>query len=1459
MRKKKLMTQAFAGMLVTALVLQSTPMAATHAQAAQKVVIKTQKQLDAALKNKKVASIEIRTKNGTTFSIKRGTYNKSVVVDATKAKVVNNGKFKSVTVKNAASYTEKADNNKINITDKKLDLTVSKGADNSKITVSGTGSKINVKANGKVASVTANKKTTLKVTGSTSKTIKITSNAKGANVTVGTKANVQFNKYSVLNVVKGGQVGTVKAKSDLKANVAKGGKITTIDSYGENAKVNVKADGTVAKLNVNKKADVNVEGDTKTAVKVTSKAENTTFVIDAKSDLVLTEAANVTVTDGTVVENLVAGKDANVTVEKGAIVKNVTVQGTDAKVNVEANGTVENVAVDAKATVTVTGETTIPVKVTANTEGAKIDTAVKTEVTANANVAVTVQKGAEGSTVTSTKEDVKPTVENKTEEKVTTTDSKGEATEVKPGETINPTEPSKPAEPSKPSEPSTLAPGGSGGSTGGGGSSTSGGNGSTTTLKEYDVYIGHGDASGNMFTVDTDATGLTKESFVLKKGTETVEITSVTESEGGYAVTAKTLEAGTYTLTIKGDGKKYKDTVKTFTLESADQIAVNTVADAVKKASFTNVGYNSSEATESNTEDALKLAALKAKVEAMKGETTVDVVGTEAGTYTVTITKGEANATVTITATFADTNTTEGKLAVAKEALTWDSIKSSNTEMSGVTSDLTLLTKGENDTTITWTSSNDSVVATSGTVTRPESNEEDVQVTLTATFSYTAPAAANVPALARSIVSLANTVESNPASVTKEFTVTVKRKDVTTPSISTDLSDGEVSYTIGAENVTELSVTADSVAGHETLSYQWYKATDVELNDATPITDATENSYTPSANAAGTTYYYVVVTNTVNEHSDRTATVKSKAAKITVNKKTGVEIPENTTVSAAENGVDTNKVTLTEIAVEGSTVEYAVSKSVDASDLTWQDSNVFEGLEAGTNYYFYARTKETADTQAGTPKLSGAIRTKDAPVTSVTINAEKGVKVGETLTAISDGTGTLTYQWMRSAETGYENITNATSQSYKLKKDDVGKTIKVSVKQGDSDATESDATAAVAKGDVTISVAPTLSEVQEVGTVFTSITLTPGTANCGGETVTGTFALTAEPDDESEKITTSGKYTYTFTPSGDDANAYNTQTGKIDITAKYAAPTVNEVKAIVFADVKNVPFGKVQFATADANYEYVISEGIPAANAEWKPLSTEAFDAEKDDTIYFRKAAEVDGENTIIEASDASEAIVTVSDVQIGTKKDPLTGTASVKKSEGELLKKGIVLTAELEGEESLSYAWYRSDSKYTQGENYGTVIESATSKILTLTTADEGKYIVVVITSESKEGAVVACTDSAVLKTFAFEGDGASLTKAEESNAYTASVPNNEGIEEVTYTFYYGDSATVTDVSSLTLIGDSGKIDETEKNKITLTDSALNTKYLYVQISADGYAPELVSYANQITGISSGADQTGE
>ena len=57
-------------------------------------------------------------------------------------------------------------------------------------------------------------------------------------------------------------------------------------------------------------------------------------------------------------------------------------------------------------------------------------------------------------------------------------------------------------------------------------------------------------------------------------------------------------------------------------------------------------------------------------------------------------------------------------------------------EHTDLTSDITLKTEGENETTITWKSSNEKALTNTGKVTRPAAGSTDVPVTLTATVSY---------------------------------------------------------------------------------------------------------------------------------------------------------------------------------------------------------------------------------------------------------------------------------------------------------------------------------------------------------------------------------------------------------------------------------------------------------------------------------------------------------------------------------------------------------------------------------------------------------------------------------------------------------------------------------------------------------------------------------------------------
>lgn len=98
---------------------------------------------------------------------------------------------------------------------------------------------------------------------------------------------------------------------------------------------------------------------------------------------------------------------------------------------------------------------------------------------------------------------------------------------------------------------------------------------------------------------------------------------------------------------------------------------------------------------------------------------------------------------------------------------------------------------------------------------------------------------------------------------------------VAAPVITVDLSAAEVTYGQNG-TVDSLTVMAMSTDGGK-ISYQWQSRT--ENGVFTNIPGATENSFTPSAKDAGTTYYRCVVTNTL---SSEKVTTNSKVAKITV-------------------------------------------------------------------------------------------------------------------------------------------------------------------------------------------------------------------------------------------------------------------------------------------------------------------------------------------------------------------------------------------------------------------------------------------------------------------------------------------------------------------------------------------------------------------------------------------------
>ena len=113
------------------------------------------------------------------------------------------------------------------------------------------------------------------------------------------------------------------------------------------------------------------------------------------------------------------------------------------------------------------------------------------------------------------------------------------------------------------------------------------------------------------------------------------------------------------------------------------------------------------------------------------------------------------------------------------------------------------------------------------------------------------------------------------ASAFQQVDLAVSGKEAGAPTITTQPQDG--TYSVG-DTADAISVEANVTDGG-TLSYQWYSNTIDSNSGGTRLEGETNSSYTPDISAEGTTYYYCVVTNTLN---GTTAETVSATAKIEV-------------------------------------------------------------------------------------------------------------------------------------------------------------------------------------------------------------------------------------------------------------------------------------------------------------------------------------------------------------------------------------------------------------------------------------------------------------------------------------------------------------------------------------------------------------------------------------------------
>ena len=304
-----------------------------------------------------------------------------------------------------------------------------------------------------------------------------------------------------------------------------------------------------------------------------------------------------------------------------------------------------------------------------------------------------------------------------------------------------------------------------------------------------------------------------------------------------------------------------------------------------------------------------------------------------------------------------------------------------------------------------------------------------------------------------------------------------------TPSITGQPQDG--TWDVDEEDTFALTVTASSPDGGS-LSYQWYKGTSASTTTggATIGTDnktlTLEKAHYPGD---GALYFYVVVTNTINDNGDggvKTATTTSAVATVTVTGN-GVEMvnAEQPSITGQPTGgtwnvanVTSHTLTVTAAVTDGGTLSYQWYKNTTNSTTG--------GATIGTNdksltlakadytsdgaYYFYVVVTNTiTDNGDGGVKNAAATSTV-ATVTvngndgGITVNAQQPSITGQptggtwnvsnantfplTVTAsVTDG-GTLSYQW-------YKNTTNSTTGGEEVGTDNAALTLEKAHYTGD--------------------------------------------------------------------------------------------------------------------------------------------------------------------------------------------------------------------------------------------------------------------------------------------------------------------------------------------------------------------------------------------------------------------------
>jgi len=232
--------------------------------------------------------------------------------------------------------------------------------------------------------------------------------------------------------------------------------------------------------------------------------------------------------------------------------------------------------------------------------------------------------------------------------------------------------------------------------------------------------------------------------------------------------------------------------------------------------------------------------------------------------------------------------------------------------------------------------------------------------------------------------------------------------------------------TAGSETVCQNTTATTLSVAASNVTYQWYQNTTNSNSGGTAISGATTNSYTPPTGTVGTTYYYVLITNSSG------CSVASNVRSVTVNSAPVITAQPNTTTQNLCAG--STATTLSVTATGATSYQWFTSTSATGTGTAIANATTAsytpDTSTIGTNFYYVVVSNGSCSvssnrTQVTVNPLPTFTTNQTAGTQTVCQNTKPGMLFVEA--------NNVTYQWYTNttnSNTGGTPISGATSNVY---------------------------------------------------------------------------------------------------------------------------------------------------------------------------------------------------------------------------------------------------------------------------------------------------------------------------------------------------------------------------------------------------------------------------------------------